>query len=175
MNKRAFSEIFQSLCEMYSTTASLVLTYMYYDAVKVLSEDQFRDAVKKIVAVRKEPDLPRPAEILEQALGSNDDKAIFALQSVEKAIARYGVYESVIFSDPVIHAAIETASCEGYGGWPALGAMQVDDFKFWRKDFLKLYKVHALHPPQKPVKLRGIHEINNLDSREPIFIYCKKP
>lgn len=99
------------------------------------------------------------AMIRESAHGNAQDASIVALAQVEKAFSTVGAYGSVAFADPLIMVAVSRM-----GGWPKLCAMELDEWKFARKDFLRLYEAstrEAIDFDQVPKALPGIHETSN--------------
>ena len=61
-----------------------------------------------------------------------------AYAKVEKAFISVGVYSSLIFDDPVIHAVIDNL-----GGWIAYCNQPEDNVKWYRKDFEQRYQNFA--------------------------------
>jgi hypothetical protein len=78
--------------------------------------------------------MPRPADLLEQIRGSEEDRARAAWHRALDACRRVGTWNSVYFDDPAVHYAVERL-----GGWPALGAVCGEDLPFREKDFCYWY------------------------------------
>ncbi len=79
---------------------------------------------------------------------------------VLETVKRVGHYQSVRFSDPVIHAVIDVM-----GGWVRLGDMKVDDEKWKQREFERLYEILSKNPRDRmPEYLPGLSEIQNAAS-----------
>jgi len=79
--------------------------------------------------------MPKPADIIRQLEGSGAAKAAHAWVKVDKAINQIGSYTSVVFDDPIIHAAIEYM-----GGWVKLCQSGIDQLKFRQIEFEHRYQ-----------------------------------
>lgn len=158
MNYEVFLKGMSALCAVFDREPTDVLLGAYYSVLKGLTAEEFEIAVGNILTTCKFHKLPLPAEIIEAARGSNADRAVLALDKVEKAIREVGGYRTVMFDDPVIHAVIESM-----GGWVSICEMTSQEWKFARKDFLRLYEAFSrtnfdTHPPQQ---LPGRHDTEN--------------
>jgi hypothetical protein len=78
--------------------------------------------------------MPRPADLLEQIRGSEEDRARAAWHRALTACRGVGTWTSVYFDDPAVHYAVERL-----GGWPAFGAVRGEDLPFREKDFCYWY------------------------------------
>ncbi len=102
--------------------------------------------------------LPKPADIALLLDGSRVDTAVLAWAKVEKAIARVGSYQTTVFDDAVIHAAIDRM-----GGWVKLSIVTNDELPFKRNEFLAQYKaVKSLPRFDYPPSLMGMHDLENV-------------
>ena len=137
MTKTEFAELFTLLCTTYNKEATKTLMSAYYMVLSELSKEQFQDAIKKMLATRKYTNLPMPADILEAVYGNPDDEALIALKELEDAMGIFGAYKSVIFKNKLIMACVE-----GMGGWQRICQMPLDEWKFQKQEFLKLYKAY---------------------------------
>ena len=137
MTKQEFAELFTLLCTTYNKEATKTLMSAYYMVLSELSKEQFQDAIKKMLATRKYTNLPMPADILEAVYGNPDDEALIALKELEDAMGIFGAYKSVIFKNKLIMACVE-----GMGGWQRICQMPLDEWKFQKQEFLKLYKAY---------------------------------
>ena len=137
MTKTEFAELFTLLCTTYNKEATKTLMSAYYMVLSELSKEQFQDAIKKMLATRKYTNLPMPADILEAVYGNPDDEALIALKELEDAMGIFGAYKSVIFKNKLIMACVE-----GMGGWQIICQMPLDEWKFQKQEFLKLYKAY---------------------------------
>ena len=137
MTKQEFAELFTLLCTTYNKEATKTLMSAYYMVLSELSKEQFQDAIMKMLATRKYTNLPMPADILEAVYGNPDDEALIALKELEDAMGIFGAYKSVIFKNKLIMACVE-----GMGGWQRICQMPLDEWKFQKQEFLKLYKAY---------------------------------
>ena len=100
---------------------------------------------------------PQPADIVFFLEGGTEDRALFAWSRVESAIRHVGPYQTVVFDDPAIHAAID-----GMGGWMLLCNMSDDELPFRRNEFVKRYRALAERGVfEYPRRLVGIAEHHN--------------
>lgn len=143
------------MCVIANREPNDILLSTYYALLKDLDDEQFQRSVSNVLKDRKYTTLPLPADIRESALGKLDDEAVLALAKLERATSTWGAYRSIIFDDPIIHAIVQS-----FGGWPAVCRMEVDEWKFRRIEFLKVYKAFApnLNRLQLPMKLGGVGE-----------------
>lgn len=114
---------------------------------------------------------PRPAHIIKMISGTASDSALVAWSKVEKAVARVGVYESVVFDDPLIHRVIEDM-----GGWVRMGAHTESEMVFVGKEFANRYRGYRMRSetPEYLRVLSGIAESQNnkggFETEPPVLI-----
>jgi len=152
----AFAKVMVLLGEVYGKEVSELKMEAYYDALSDLTDEELVRAVRMLMRTKKISVFPLPAEIREAVEGTG--REIIASLKVEEAMFKVGGYKSVVFDDPVIHVVIERT-----GGWPFYCAMEIDEWKFRRKDFERAYLAFAARPlPEKvPERLPGRYEIVN--------------
>jgi hypothetical protein len=152
----AFAKVMVLLGEVYGKEVSELKMEAYFDALSDLTDEELVRAVRMLMRTKKISVFPLPAEIREAVDGTG--REIVASLKVEEAMFKVGGYKSVVFDDPVIHVVIERT-----GGWPFYCAMEIDEWKFRRKDFEKAYLAFAARPlPEKvPGRLPGRYEIAN--------------
>ncbi len=159
-----FAEGMAGMCEVFRHEMSKAVLTIYYRALEGLTGDQFKSACAHIVSTRKYTNFPMPAEFLEHVHGNPEDKALMELHVVEKAMRDHGAYSSVIFSDPVTMAVISRWE----GGWPGICGIQDHEWRFARKDFVRLWGAYSTRVlPKAPAHLIGITEGNNAVSGYP--------
>lgn len=117
--------------------------------------------VKALTAHAMDPEQgrfpPMPADIVKHLNGTHTDRALVAWGKVYEAIQRVGAYESVVFDDPAIHAAVDDI-----GGWVAICRGDVDDLPHLQRRFAESHRVYSRRPGHAyPCKLLGAHEIEN--------------
>ncbi len=127
---------------------------IYAEALKEKSIDEIEHAAWGLIRSRTLASFPKVGELLEFiGGGKSDDLAVIALDKVEKAMRTHGMYRSLVFDDPLIHATIYSM-----GGWPKICGMTQDEWKWQRKDFEKIYKAFCTSNPETPPRLSGIVE-----------------
>lgn len=105
---------------------------------------------------------PKPVELrhfIEHGPGDIEDVAMVEADKVVNAIKEVGYYNSVAFDNPVTMAVI----AKGWGGWMKLCEMREDDIKWFRKDFVRVYKAYANQGVKQYGHLVGYHENHNLE------------
>ena len=128
---------------------------IYYNALENYTITDIRNAVQRMVKERVYASFPKPAEIVNMISGSVQDRSLEAWVKVANAIARIGNYQSVQFSNPVIHSVIQAM-----GGWEKCGTFREDEMTWKQKEFERLYEImekQAKHPAYLP----GIVETGN--------------
>lgn len=158
-----FNILILSIAELYGKEPTEMTLSLYYNALEDLEyEDIHR--VANILA-RTSKFFPKPVEFREHIVPDLDTEVSLALDKVEKAFYGAGVYQTVIFDDPVIHKVIESL-----GGWVDYCELPEKEVKWWKKDFEKLYKQYAPRIATgeltAPKQLLGQHAVNNVDKPE---------
>jgi len=155
LTKKKLSEAMVMLCEMYERQPTKPLLEGYWLVLKHMDEQEFNRSIENILSSRKYASLPKPAEILEYSMPDTDAIAILAIEDIERAISRAGAYRSVTFQDPVINSVVDSL-----GGWAYVCKMDLDEWKWAKKEIPKLYKVYAKRESH-PTHLIGIAEREN--------------
>jgi hypothetical protein len=154
LSKAKLVEGMTLLCEMVGHEASEFLYRAYYTVLQDLTDEQFEKAVIEALRVQKWSKLPMPGQLLEYIHGKPEDMALIALEKVERAFSQAGCYRSVVFDDPLIHGVIQAM-----GGWHTF-AMELDEWTFRRKDFLKTYQAFTGKNVPTPLRLAGRAELD---------------
>lgn len=146
-NELKFKEYMTMLCEIHDKTLSDTMRDLYWKILEPYTDEQCEKAFKDAVYFNKF--FPKPADLIEILSGDKKDRATEAWVEVLGSIRSIGNYESVRFSNPVIHSVIQVM-----GGWDNLAAtMLVDEEKWKQKEFEKLYHVmerRGNHPDYLP-------------------------
>lgn len=128
-----FVRLMAETADLYSrerqSTAALKI---YFAALADLAFEEFRRALSDHIRACKF--YPRPADLLEQARGSAEDRAAIAWQRVLTAVREIGTWESVRFPDPIIHYAVDRV-----GGWPRIGEITAQEAPHRERDFCGWY------------------------------------
>lgn len=129
---------------------------LYFRSLREYQIGDIKNAVSVMIRTRVFPSFPKPAEIIQEIIGTSEDRAVSSWIMVVDAIRRYGSYDSVSFDDPVIHSVVDVM-----GGWPKLCQEREDDLKWKQKEFERLYLVIAGRDGNHPEHLPGLIEMDN--------------
>ena len=131
-----FTATLTGLAEMFDKKISDTLFKLYWQTLNDLSFADFKKAANHLALTVKF--FPKPVEFRECVLPDISTQAAMAYAKVEQAFNREGIYSSLIFDDPVIHAVIDNL-----GGWINYCNLSEKDVKWWRKDFEQRYQNFA--------------------------------
>ena len=104
---------------------------------------------------------PKPVELrnfIQHGPGDIEDVAHVEADKVINAIREVGYYNSVVFDNPVTMAVI----AQGWGGWMKICELRDEEIKWFRKDFVKIYKAYSNQGIKQHDHLIGYHEDHNL-------------
>ena len=152
-DKEAFKRYMLGLGEVFNREISQILMDIYWKTLESFSDDKCERAFNQAISNSKF--FPKPAELLEIIRGTQEDRAMLAWLSVEKAIRGIGPYSSVQFEDPVIHSVIESLD-----GWPEFQNFTNAERQWKQREFVVRYRAlsgKSEHPPYLP----GITEADN--------------
>ncbi len=135
-----------------------MLLDIYWQTLAPFPLDHIRAALKSHLL---DPDvgqfMPKPADVLQLLQGKNATKAIQAWTKVLNAIRTVGQYDSIVFDDPLIHAAILDL-----GGWGKLCRSDARSLVFIGQQFEKIYRAYLQQrPTHYPKQLTGYFENQN--------------
>jgi hypothetical protein len=113
--------------------------------------------------------MPHPSDILRILQGSSETQSLQAWTKVLNGIKQVGIYSSIVFDDPLIHAVISDM-----GNWMALCCKTDEELKFLGYEFQKRYRGYFLKRPQQYVnRLIGIlehqHQLTHQDTPDPVL------
>ncbi len=107
---------------------------------------------------------PMPADIVKHLQGTQTDRSLIAWGKVLEAIQRVGAYQSVVFDDPAIHAAVEDL-----GGWCAACRSTMDELPFLQRRFTEAHRAYSTRPGLPyPARLIGESEAANRAAGKPV-------
>ena len=113
---------------------------IYRTLLEDIPESKFITGINNMLRERVFSNLPMPAEIREYSLGLKEDEMMVRINRAKlllnKGISKAGIYNDVVFEDPVIHLCIDSI-----GGWINFckkSSKEVEDWLKW--DFPKLYR-----------------------------------
>lgn len=152
--KQVFFASLAVIAETVNRKISLVLMKAYWECLKDYSFTEVQRALGEVLKnpdIKKHPYFPLPTDVVEIIEGDVQSKSLFAWTEVVKAIRRIGHYDSVIFSDKLIHAVI----CD-MGGWIQLCQHTEKELPFIQRDFERRYQVYCRRQPKiLPNQLTG--------------------
>ena len=113
---------------------------IYRTLLEDIPESKFITGINNMLRERVFSNLAMPAEIREYSLGLKEDEMMVRINRAKlllnKGISKAGIYNDVVFEDPVIHLCIDSI-----GGWINFckkSSKEVEDWLKW--DFPKLYR-----------------------------------
>ena len=117
---------------------------IYRTLLEDIPENKFITGINNMLRERGFSNLPMPAEIREYSLGLKEDEMMVRINRAKlllnKGISKAGIYNDVVFEDPVIHLCIDSI-----GGWINFckkSSKEVEDWLKW--DFPKLYRSFSI-------------------------------
>jgi len=129
-----FLGVLAVLAETFEKKLTVTLAEAYKVALAELTVEQFQRAAT--LCMRSCRHFPKPAELLEAAGVSVSDRAERQFELISPAMARFGAYRSVEFSDPRTNATIRSL-----GGWQRVCGLDVNQYETWfRKEFVAVYR-----------------------------------
>jgi hypothetical protein len=153
-NERKFKEYMTVLGELFDKSISELLMFTYWKILEPFDDDSCKKAFEAVTATAKF--FPKPADFLEILSGRREEQAARAWIEVVTAVRRIGNYQSVKFSNPMIHSVVQAM-----GGWPEFCMMKSKDETWRQREFERLYAVISAHPGKHPEYLPGTCEIQN--------------
>jgi len=154
LNKKTFSGMIEILEASYKEKINKETSKIYWDMLK-----NYDDKIIKETTIRCIKELkyfPKISEIIEMIEGNSTDEAELAWLYLLDKIEYIGHYQSVSFPDyPAIGAVVEAM-----GGWLEICDMKIDEEKWVKKEFIKLYPIMKKRGDY-PDKLIGQFELDN--------------
>jgi hypothetical protein len=156
--RKQFSELLTDALAFWRRDVSPFTLSVWWQACEPFSLEQVS---KALTAHAMDPDqgrfAPMPADIVRQLQGSVSDRALVAWGRVLDATQRVGAYQSVVFDDPAIHAAIEDI-----GGWVNVCRLPYAELSHTERRFCESYRAYARRGDfAYPPALLGQHAIDN--------------
>ncbi len=169
--KGDFLNAFRGVAEGYGKTFSTSVGEMYWHALNFFNLEAIKEA-----AIAHQGDetcgahMPLPADIIHHIKESAESEATRTWRHVVRAIRHLGAYQTVVFDNAVIHAAIADM-----GGWIKLCQTKEENLERKGAVFEKHYVFYTLHPPEYfPPALIGIcdkaNKLYSFESGNPTFV-----
>lgn len=163
-DQKHFASQLEAVMALYGRTMTPAVLEVWWEALLHLDFPVVSEALKRHT---QNPDAgmypPKPADVIRLMGGTSNDRALIAWAKVKKAIASVGAWNSVVFDDAGIHAAIDQM-----GGWSSLCHTTEDEMPFRAKEFENRYRTFLFHPEGYPKKLVGLAETQNATSGQPV-------
>ncbi|MCI0488968.1 MAG: hypothetical protein L0229_20440 [Blastocatellia bacterium] len=153
-----FGHAMYALGEVFGKDMTGNLIELYFKALSDLSVEEFERAAN--LAIGECKFFPKPVELRERLTGTASDMAAAAWECAISAYRKAGYWQSVIFVDPHIGAAIVSA----FGGWvgfsESLYVLSDEMIRAKQKEFEAAYR-NARREGRKVQHLPGHHETTN--------------
>lgn len=158
-DQKPFGEMLRAIFAIYGKDYTPALLSIWWAALERFDIADVRRALNAHVASPKNGQfLPKPADVIRHISGDPQTKSLLAWSKVLQAIKSVGCGRTVVFDDPMIHAAIQNM-----GGWHEFTRLTQDEEPFKAREFQKQYEAAIEHPPKTyPAKLLGNYEISNI-------------
>ncbi|WP_342146321.1 DUF6475 domain-containing protein [Rickettsiella endosymbiont of Aleochara curtula] len=136
-DQEKFTQGMMVLAEVYNRKLSSLLLHTYWNCLKKYAYAVFEVSLWDFL---KNPDyakrgFPSPADWIKAIEGDTASKGLAAWTEIITTIRHIGHYESVIFTDPLIHSVIRDM-----GGWIFLCQQSERDLIFAQKEFERRYQ-----------------------------------
>lgn len=171
-DQEKFTQGLMILAEVYNRKLSALLLHTYWSCLKIYSYAAFERALWDFL---KNPNyakrnFPSPADWIKAIEGDSESSSLAAWTEVITAIRQVGHYESVKFTDVLIHDVIQDM-----GGWIFLCQQSERELTFLQKDFERRYRMNrALKKLTKgPLYLTG--QIEHQNSLNGFAEYIPRP
>ena len=155
--------------ELYSKSIPDYLTDLYWEALQKFDLAKIKQAFKLHI---NNPNggqfFPKPADLIK--IMSKSQASKIAWIKVEYAIKKAGIYRSVEFDDPLIHATIAAL-----GGWIKICSTLLKDWSWLVAEFQRQYEKLEFYPSViAPKHCHGLIEMMNnhsgYQSENPILV-----
>jgi len=168
-----FRELVASVHAFYRRDTSDFSLSVWWTALKSYDLAAVRDAFGRYCVQPEDAAhfMPMPGDIAKLIGGGTQDRALVSWARVQQAMQAVGVYTSVVFDDPIIHAVLNDM-----GGWIALGGVELKELPFRGKEFENRYRGYLgrAGTPAHPSVLLGITDRDNASHSfrlsEPVLI-----
>jgi hypothetical protein len=130
-----------------------------YMALKNLTDEQMRDATKRILkgfAPTSACPFPVPSHFITASGSGPKTKAQNLMAMLSAAVHKVGAYRSVDFGSPTLHAVIKR-----FGGWPAICRWGQDEWNINEGRFLAALENAVDYDENGGDHLAGIYELQN--------------
>jgi len=153
-----FGICIQGLAGYFDKELPEFLLEIYWNGLKDYSIEEIESGANKLIMTAKFfPKVVEWIEAMTGGAGKLEDVAELQANEVVRAIKKVGVYNSILFDDPITVAVIQTY----YGGWIKLCELLEEDEKWFRKDFARYYASCKRQNMSMSGHMAGLIEFNN--------------
>lgn len=157
-DQKQLADVLGGVHDFYGKELSKFAVTVWLQACEMFDVEQVTKALSAhLMDAERGQFMPKPADIVRQLEGTRTDRSLIAWGKVLDAMQRVGAYQSVVFDDGAIHAAISDM-----GGWTAICRSETDELPFTQKRFCDLHRAYSARPDMPyPARLVGDHEMHN--------------
>lgn len=139
-DKKKFAELMFTLTAIYDMDFSnSIKTNIWFETLSEFSIEEIEKAIRRYT---KSPDSggfnPKPSDLIKIIEGTSDDKAFLAWSKLIEGVKRIGIYQTVVFDDPLIHRVVQDM-----GGWCEFGRKEEKELPFVSKEFCQRYRFYS--------------------------------
>ena len=171
-DQEKFTQGLMILAEIYNRKLSSLLLHTYWNCLKKYSYALFEATLWNFL---KNPDyakktFPSPADWIKAIEGDTESKSLAAWTEIIISIRYVGHYESVKFTDPLIHRVIRDM-----GGWIYLCQQSERNLIFAQKEFERRYRNYYAIKKIVPAPRYLTGKIEHQNKLEGFNEYIPKP
>jgi len=159
MKELTFKQGMAGLLKYFGRTLDDDIYAMYWGALQSITDQQFGQAVKIIIAeFRPTNTVPFPlvADFLSACGLAGESRAQTAINRLHEAIWRHSGYESINFHDSALHAVIKR-----FGGWPEVYYWDQHEWDINEGRMVEAYRAAVRAGERGPEYMIGIIERTN--------------
>lgn len=152
-----FATLLVIIGELYSKSISDYLTDIYWESLQTFDLVAIKQAFKVHISNPNGGQFfPKPADLI-KIISKQENLAQTAWLKLEYAVIQAGIYRSVKFDDPLIHATIAAM-----GGWTKICSGSKKDWRWLMYEFQQKYEKLINYPSfDAPKYCPGLIEIMN--------------
>lgn len=153
-----FSQVWLAVASLYNAKPNDMAVAI---AFRALQKYELAEVKRAVSAHVRNPDggqfMPKPADLYRHLEGDSHSRPLAAWSLIDRAISRFGRYETVVFDD-----AIAMRVLEDMGGWIHICGIDQSEIPFRRDEFSKRYRGYLnTGLSGHPKKLIGVIEAQN--------------
>lgn len=162
-DEKRFGEAMATSAAIFDKKLTAPVLRITFETLKEFSIEQVEAAF--LMHLKTGEFFPRPAQLIEiinVGKPNNNDKALLAWLSIERAISKLGPYRTLTLDDRLAMEIINHI-----GGWSHICSLSYKELDFKKKDFIQAYTTTAITDDKDlPKSLAGLHDIARLESKD---------